>query len=64
MKSPDEPDDVIFEYVQMGNSTRVVAVDAATGTEITIQVPTNLSSSDMQFIALKKLMYVLDKQKE
>ena len=60
----DEPDDVIFEYIQIGNSTRVVAVDAVTGTEVTVQVPSNMSSFDMQSVALKKLIYVLEKQRE
>ena len=64
MTPADEPDDVIFEYIQFGNSTRVVAVDAATGVEVTVQVPSSLSSADMQTVALKKLIYVLDKQKE
>lgn len=59
-----EPDEVIFEYIQIGNSTRVVAVDAATGTEVTVQVPSGLSSSDMQSVALKKLVYVLNKHQE
>lgn len=59
-----EPEEVIFEYIQIGNSTRVVAVDANTGTEVTIQVPSSMSSADMQTVALKKLIYVLEKQKE
>jgi predicted metal-dependent hydrolase len=59
----EEPDDVIFEYIQIGNSTRVVAVDAVTGTEVTVQVPSGMSSFDMQNVALKKLTYVLEKQR-
>ena len=55
--------EVILEYTHVGNSVRVTAVDAATGTEATIQVPAGLSQSDMQKAALRKLEYVLAKKK-
>jgi hypothetical protein len=59
-----KPDEVFFEFMQVGNSVRVTAIDAATGIEVTIQAPLNLSSADMQSTALRKLDYVLKKCKE
>jgi len=58
------PGEVLFEYTQVGNSVRVTAIDAATGMEVTIQVPLSLSNADMQRAALRKLDYVLKKRKE
>jgi uncharacterized protein DUF6898 len=56
--------EVLFEYTQFGNSVRVIAIDAATGTEVTLQAPIALSRMDMQTLALRKLNYVLRKQKQ
>jgi hypothetical protein len=60
----NRPDEVLFEFMQVGNSVRVTAIDAATGIEVTIQAPLSLSSADMQSTALRKLDYVLKKCKE
>ena len=59
-----KPGEVLFEFTQVGNSVRVTAIDAATGTEVTIQAPLNLSHADLQRTALRKLDYVLNKNKE
>jgi hypothetical protein len=59
-----KPGEVIFEYVHVGNSVRVTAVDAVTGTEIVLQAPANLSAGDMQRLALRKLDYVLKKREK
>ncbi len=55
--------EVIFEYTQIKNSMRVTAVDAETGTEIVFQAPANATRAEMQSIAVRKLKYVMDKQK-
>ena len=54
--------EVIFEYLQVGNSMRVTAIDSATGMEIVFQAPINTNPSDLQKLALKKLEYVMKKQ--
>jgi len=55
--------EVLFEYTRVGNTVRVTAVDATSGTEVTIQVPANLGQQDMQKAAMRKLEYVLSKKK-
>ena len=61
---PQPPDEVLFEFVQIGTIMRVTAVHAATGTEAVIQGPVALSQSNLQRAALAKLRYVLEKQKK
>lgn len=61
---PQPPDEVLFEFVQIGAIMRVTAVHAATGTEAVIQGPVALSQSNLQRAALAKLRYVLEKQKK
>jgi predicted acylesterase/phospholipase RssA len=58
-----QPREVIFEYTRIGNSIRVTAVDAETGTEVVFQAPTGTPTSDLQKMAVNKLKYVMGKQK-
>ena len=60
----ETPGEVLFEYIQMGNAMRVSAIDAATGTEVTVQAPLTLSPLEMQKLALNKLVYVMGKEKK
>jgi hypothetical protein len=50
-----EPDEVYFEFVQLGQQMRVAAVDAATGTEVVVIAPSTASQQQMQQAALAKL---------
>jgi hypothetical protein len=59
-----KPKEVFFEFTTVGTTIRVVAVDAHTGTEVSLQVPHTLSQSDMQKIALRKLIYVMGKEEK
>jgi hypothetical protein len=62
---PDpEQREILLEYTRIGNSVRVVAVDAETGTEVTFQAPLHTSSAEMQRTAVSKLKYVMGKQKQ
>lgn len=61
---PEKSREVIIEYVQVGGSVRVTAVDAATGIEVTFQAPAKASQADMQRIAVNKLKYVMKKKQE
>lgn len=57
------PREIIFEYVRVGNSIRVTAVDAQTGTEVVFQAPTGTPPLGLRKMAVQKLKYVMGKQK-
>ncbi len=56
------PREVYFELYPVGDSMKVSAVDSATGTEVSIVGPANLSKAELEHVALNKLRYVM-KQK-
>lgn len=47
---------------RIGSIMRVTAIDASTGTESVIQGPATASQSELQRIALNKLIYVMKKE--
>jgi hypothetical protein len=51
----DEPREVYFEFIAIGGSVKVVAIDATTGTEVSVIGPANAARSDLQRLALGKL---------
>jgi hypothetical protein len=54
----DEPTGgVYFEFTPVGTSVKVVAIDAATGTEVSVSVigPARAMQVDLQRLALQKL---------
>ena len=48
--------EVIFEFITLGDSVRVAAVDVATGEEVVITGPMATAQSDLERIAGRKLM--------
>ena len=54
--------EILIEYVQIGHSFRVTAVDADSGTEVVFQAPVNTSRKEMERIAVSKMKYVLSKK--
>ncbi|MDP9126827.1 MAG: hypothetical protein M3N08_01015 [Pseudomonadota bacterium] len=56
--------EILLEMQRIGNSVRVTAIDPASGTEVTFQVPASISQADMKQMAVNKLTYVLRKQKQ
>ncbi|MCH8489502.1 MAG: hypothetical protein LAT81_06165, partial [Oceanicaulis sp.] len=48
--------EVIFEFTTLGQSTRVAAVDVATGEEVVISGPAGASRGDLERVALRKLL--------
>ena len=56
--------EVLFEFKKIGNSMKVTAIDAETGTEVSLQAPANLPQKLMEKNAIAKLQYVLNKNKE
>lgn len=52
----------LIEFIQMGNSVKVCALDPETATEVSIVAPKNISQKEMEQTAIRKLLYVLNKQ--
>ena len=49
------PSEVYFEFIAIGGSVKVVAVDATTGTEVSVTAPAKTAQADLQRLALGKL---------
>jgi hypothetical protein len=47
--------EVYFEFVAIGTSVKVVAIDAATGTEVSVIGPVGAAQADLRRLALGKL---------
>ncbi len=56
--------ETIFEFHRVGAYVRVTAMDTATLTEITISGPATATQAQLQNLALRKLAYVIKKNKE
>ncbi len=62
---PDDADtDFLIEFVRVGNSVKVSAIDPATGIEASIIGPANLSQRELGRNAIAKLRYVLARKKQ
>jgi hypothetical protein len=46
---------VYFEFTPIGTSVKVSAIDAATGTEVSVVGPARAAQADLQRLALQKL---------
>ena len=49
------PGTVYFELTPIGASVKVVAIDAVTGTEVSIVAPARAAQADLRRLALQKL---------
>lgn len=47
--------DVYFEFTAIGATVKVSAIDAATGTEVSIMGPANAAQADLERLAVQKL---------
>ena len=47
--------DVYFEFTAIGASVKVVAIDSATGIEVTVVGPSSAAQADLERLALQKL---------
>ena len=54
---PDDrsPGEIYFEFVAIGRHMKVSAIDAATGTEVSVTGPATASRADLRRLALQKL---------
>jgi len=50
-----DPREVYFEFTAIGGSVKVVAIDSASGTEVSVIGPVNAAQSDLERLALQKL---------
>ena len=53
--SAEEPREVFFEFTAIGAVVKVVAIDAATGTEVSVIGPVGAAQADLQQLAVGKL---------
>ncbi len=58
------PQEVLFEFVRVGTAVKVIAVDPATLTEVSIVGSAATSQDMLERTALRKLQYVLNKRKD
>ncbi len=62
---PESADkDFLIEFVRIGNSVKVSAIDPATGIEASIVGPANMGEAQLSINAIAKLRYVLARKKE
>ena len=47
--------EVYFEFTAIGGSVKVVAIDGATGIEVTVMGPASAAQADLERLALGKL---------
>ena len=64
MTSADQPREVYFEFTAIGAVVKVVAIDAATGTEVSVMGPASAAQSDLERLALGKLKARLAKDRQ
>ncbi len=53
--------EVLFEFRRIGTSVKVSAIDADSGTEVSIVGPASASQLHLRRVALQKLQFVLNK---
>jgi uncharacterized protein DUF6898 len=51
----DDPGEVLFEFTAIGRTVKVVAIHAASGTEVSVVAPATAARADLQRLALQKL---------
>ncbi|MFT6558822.1 MULTISPECIES: DUF6898 family protein [Sneathiella] len=61
MTSSDDQGEYIIEFVPIGNSVKVSAMDPVSLTEVSIVGPVTASKLELQQTAVKKLLYVMRK---
>ncbi len=55
------PDEVLFEFKRVGAYVKVTALHPATLTEVSLVGPASASQRQLEFEAVRKLNYVLQK---
>ncbi len=55
MRKAGSGGEVFFEFIQYGGSVKCTAIDPVTGVEVSVIGPANVSSRDLETLALAKL---------
>ena len=55
MMAAEAPREVFFEFTAIGSTVKVVAIDAATGTEVSVIGPVSAAQADLEQLAVGKL---------
>jgi hypothetical protein len=53
--SAEERRDIFFEFIAIGATVKVTAIDAATGIEVSVMGPVNAAQADLEQLAIGKL---------
>jgi Domain of unknown function (DUF6898) len=61
MSSNQASGEYIIEFQQQGTSVKVLAIDTATMTEVSIIGPSSAGQEELQRLAVQKLQFVLNK---
>lgn len=56
-----QQDGIIFEFIAVGASVKVSAIDARTGREVSIVGPAKASRHDLERTAANKLRFVMNR---
>jgi hypothetical protein len=59
---PERAGAILLEISQAGSSLKIVAVDEASGVEVSFVAPANTARADIERLARAKLRYVLAKR--
>lgn len=57
-----QSNDIIIEFIRVGNAVRVSAICAKTGKEVSIVGDPRASQKELETIAVRKLKYVMEKE--
>ena len=57
--TPSEPREVYFEFITIGATVKVVAIDADSGTEVSVIAPAGAAQGGLERLALAKLWAIL-----
>ncbi|WP_138379887.1 DUF6898 family protein [Luteithermobacter gelatinilyticus] len=58
----DHEEEFLVEFIQVGNSVKVSAVDPRTGREVSIVGSPRASQAELSRLAINKLKYVLSRE--
>ena len=62
MPAREKPSEVLYEFIPMGAYVKVCAVDAKSGTEVTVVGDARATQAELQRTALRKLEFVMAKK--
>jgi hypothetical protein len=64
MTPPDASgEEILFEFTAIGRSVKVVAIHAASGIEVSVTGPASAARSDLERLALQKLLGRLGRER-